>query len=84
MEQRTSEKAKKAAWGIHGSRYTISTKNGIDSTWGIPLTQEEIQMFRKWDTDDPVGEWEKIRDSLIEEIQGNTREQGKGLWGKST
>ncbi len=31
MEQRTSEKAKKAAWGIHGSRYTISTKKGIDS-----------------------------------------------------
>ncbi len=41
-------------------------------TWGIPLTQEEIEMFRKWDADDPVGEWEKNRDGRIEEIQGNT------------
>ncbi len=41
-------------------------------TWGISLTQEEIEMFRKWDAADPVGEWEKIRDGRIEEIQGNT------------
>jgi len=29
-------------------------------------------MFKKWDKADPVGEWEKLRDGRIEEIQGNT------------
>ncbi len=44
----------------------------MSDTWGISLTQEEIEMFRAWDAADSVGEWERLRDGRIEEIQGNT------------
>jgi len=44
----------------------------MSDTWEIPLTQEEMEMFRDWDTADPVGKWEKIRNGRIEGIQGNT------------
>ncbi len=29
-------------------------------------------MLKTWDAADPVGEWEKVRNDRIEEIQGNT------------
>ncbi len=56
MKQRISEKAKKAAWGINGSRYTISTKNGIDSRAvldDVPMPRP-YPFFIQEETDDPL------------------------------
>ncbi len=44
----------------------------MQDTYGMPLTDAEIEMFNQWMADDPVSEEEQLRDVRIHEIQGNT------------
>ena len=64
-----SPKVAEPAPHIRGNVARISLY--MSDTWGVPLTEEETEMFKKWDTADPVGEWEKVLDSRIKAIQGN-------------
>lgn len=39
--------------------------------YGMPLSDDELALFRQWNADDPVDEWERERDGRIAEVQGN-------------
>lgn len=44
----------------------------MQTTYGMPLTETEVEMFNNWMAEDPVSEEEQLRDARILEIQGNT------------
>lgn len=44
----------------------------MQSTYGMPLTEAEVEMFTQWMVDDPVSEEEQLRDARILQVQGNT------------
>ncbi len=43
----------------------------MSETYNVPLSTEKRQMLEEWAEADPVGEWERIRDTRIEQVQGN-------------
>ena len=43
----------------------------MSETYNVPLSTEKRQMLEEWVEADPVGEWERIRDTRIEQVQGN-------------
>ncbi|SDR23719.1 endonuclease [Pseudovibrio sp. Tun.PSC04-5.I4] len=44
----------------------------MQSTYDMPLTDNEVEMFTDWMNEDPVSEEEQLRDARILEIQGNS------------
>lgn len=43
----------------------------MSSTYNIPLSKQQRQLFKAWDKSDPVDDWERERNKRIEKIQGN-------------
>lgn len=43
----------------------------MEATYGITLTEDERKLFIKWDIQDNVSQWEKVKAERIEKIQGN-------------
>ena len=40
-------------------------------TYAVPLTAAQRRMLTRWSADDPVDEWEKLRDDRVEAPQAN-------------
>ena len=43
----------------------------MSHTYGLNLSSQDIQLFNAWHKQDPVDEWERERNKLIAELQGN-------------
>lgn len=43
----------------------------MKDVYGIPLTEEEVNQFKRWDQEDPVDAWECERARRIKDLQGN-------------
>ncbi len=43
----------------------------MEYTYGVRISDKQRKLFEIWDRQDPISEWERIRASRIEKIQGN-------------
>ena len=43
----------------------------MSKQYGLSLSKQQKQLFNSWDKTDPVDDWEKLRNKLIQTIQGN-------------
>jgi deoxyribonuclease I len=43
----------------------------MSNTYGMKLSKQQTQLFNTWDKTDPVDDWEKMRNMLIQSAQGN-------------
>ena len=37
----------------------------MSKKYNIKLSKEDIKMFEKWDDEDPISEWEKVKSGKI-------------------
>ena len=44
----------------------------MSDKYNINLSKQERKMMEAWDKEDPVSEWEKIKNKRVEKIQGNS------------
>lgn len=40
----------------------------MSKTYNIKLSKKDRKMFKKWDEEDPISEWEKIKNERINKI----------------
>ena len=43
----------------------------MNTTYGLPISKKQRQLFETWARTDPVDDWERERNRRIAEIQGN-------------
>ena len=47
----------------------------MSKTYNIKLSKKDKKMFEKWDLEDPISEWEKIKEERINFETSNSSNQ---------
>lgn len=46
----------------------------MNKKYGLPLSKKQMKLFKVWNRSDPVDAWERKKNKLVMEIQGNVNE----------